>query len=199
MRIKICHPVVVGATGWGPSPETPGRAARRRRHPRLLQALNPQSSACPRNGDAFITGGAAAKTANRQLSLRQLTQRLVALCRSASCLGIPVSLADRGGLKITEGRRVLELRPPLAINKGTVLRSLMAAHQLRGIIYLGDDITDMDAFYAVRSLRETEDVKTLGIGVVNAENRPDFLAVIDLKLHSVEEVEALLRWLVEQT
>jgi len=57
---------------------------------------------------------------------------------------------------------------------------------LRGIIYLGDDITDMDAFYAVRSLRETEDVKTLGIGVVNAENRPDFLAVIDLKLHSVE-------------
>ena len=98
-------------------------------------------------------------------------------------------------LKVTEGRRVVELRPPLAINKGSVLRSLVSEHGLRGVLYLGDDVTDMDAYYAIRSLRESTGVSAVGIGVVNAENRPDFLAVIDLRLNSVEEVETLLRWI----
>jgi trehalose 6-phosphate phosphatase len=102
------------------------------------------------------------------------------------------------GLKIAEGRRVVEVRPTLATNKGSVLRSLVDEHSLRGVLYLGDDITDMDAFYRVHELRESRGMPALGIGLMSTETRPDFLAAIDLKLNSVQEVECLLLWVVEQ-
>jgi trehalose 6-phosphate phosphatase len=101
------------------------------------------------------------------------------------------------GLKVTEGRRVVELRPPLAINKGTILRALAAQHSLQGLMYVGDDITDLDAFYALPCLRQGG-VSALGIGVVSPENRPEFRVAIDLLLTSVEEVEQLFHWINEQ-
>jgi small conductance mechanosensitive channel len=113
----------------------------------------------------------------------------------SAILAALVRSPNASGLKITEGRKVVEVRPPLPVNKGTILKSLVKEHGLRGALYLGDDVTDMDAFYAVHELRETGGLQALGIGVVSPENRPDFLAVIDLKLTSVEEVERLLRWL----
>ena len=59
---------------------------------------------------------------------------------------------------------VLEIRPPLETNKGTAVRSLLAARGLRRALYAGDDTTDLDAF---RALEELE----LGVrvGVASAE------------------------------
>jgi small conductance mechanosensitive channel len=100
-------------------------------------------------------------------------------------------------LKVTEGRRVVELRPPLAINKGTTVHSLAAQHSLQGLLYLGDDSTDLDAFYALPSLRQAG-MNALGIGLVSPENRPEFRVAIDLLLTSVEEVGQLIHWINEQ-
>ena len=60
--------------------------------------------------------------------------------------------ARRYGLRVTRGRLVVELRPPIAMDKGVVIASLCSEHHLRGAIYLGDDRTDMDAFRALRRL-----------------------------------------------
>ncbi len=73
------------------------------------------------------------------------------------------------GLIIAEGKMVVEVRPPLAIDKGTVVRDLVREHGLRGIVYLGDDLTDVDAFRAVRELREEGEVLGLTAGVAGAE------------------------------
>jgi len=100
-------------------------------------------------------------------------------------------------LKVTEGKRVVELRPPLAINKGATVRALAAQHNLQGLLYLGDDSTDLDAFYALPSLRQGG-MKALGIGVVSPENRPEFRVAIDLLLTSVEEVGQLIHWINNQ-
>lgn len=100
-------------------------------------------------------------------------------------------------LKVTEGKRVVELRPPLAVNKGATLRSLVSRHGLQGVLYLGDDTTDLDAFYTLPGLRESG-VQAMGIGIVGPENRPEFRAAIDLLLNSVDEVEWLLRWIREE-
>ena len=59
---------------------------------------------------------------------------------------------------------MIEIRPPLAINKGTVVTELVKAHRLKGILYLGDDLTDIDAFRAIRELRETGEILGLSAG-----------------------------------
>ena len=58
------------------------------------------------------------------------------------------------GLVPTGGREVLEVRPPLAVNKGTAVRALLDGSGARRAMYIGDDRTDADAWRALRALRE---------------------------------------------
>ena len=100
------------------------------------------------------------------------------------------------GLKIAEGRKVVEVRPALLHNKGIALRELVEAHNLRGVIYLGDDVTDIDAFYAIHGLQKAH-ITAVAIGVVSSENKPEFRYAADAILTSVDEVEQLLSWMAE--
>jgi trehalose 6-phosphate phosphatase len=63
-----------------------------------------------------------------------------------------LAVAERardGGLVPRFGRKVLEIRPPVATNKGTAVRSLLEQSALRRALYAGDDTTDLDAFRAL--------------------------------------------------
>ena len=75
-------------------------------------------------------------------------------------------IAEREQLRLHPGRMVWELRPPLEIDKGAVLRRLAAGLQPAAIIYIGDDLTDADAFSALKGMR---DLKTLAVGVRSDE------------------------------
>jgi trehalose 6-phosphate phosphatase len=62
----------------------------------------------------------------------------------------------RDALRVTTGREVIELRPDVDWDKGKTLRWVIdhlheAGHGALTPIYLGDDITDEDAFDAVRA------------------------------------------------
>jgi len=88
---------------------------------------------------------------------------------------------------------VIEVRPPLAVDKGTVVRDLVREHDLRGIVYLGDDLTDVDAFRAVRELREEGKILGLTAGVGGAE-APDGLAgVSDILLPGPQAASRFLQ------
>lgn len=62
-------------------------------------------------------------------------------------------------IRVTEGKRVIEIRPPVPWDKGEVI--LWLCSRLRGccegreplVVYFGDDRTDEDAFRAVNRLR----------------------------------------------
>ncbi len=58
--------------------------------------------------------------------------------------------ADHPDLRVTAGKKVLELRPALAWDKGAALGWLLETLELDGPevvpLYLGDDVTDEDAF-----------------------------------------------------
>ena len=61
--------------------------------------------------------------------------------------------AEAEGLQVHRGRRELELRPPLPVDKGTVVRSLAAGFD--AVAAFGDDIGDLPAFAALTELAST--------------------------------------------
>jgi trehalose 6-phosphate phosphatase len=62
--------------------------------------------------------------------------------------------AQDAGLNIHWGRKVLEVRPPIEINKGRGVRLLLDGRDLAAGLYVGDDMTDLDAFAGLRGLVE---------------------------------------------
>jgi trehalose 6-phosphate phosphatase len=64
------------------------------------------------------------------------------------------AIASDLGLVMTRGKEVLELRPPIQVNKGTAAvewaTSVRALARGGVAIYIGDDRTDEDAFHALR-------------------------------------------------
>ncbi|HET7034685.1 MAG TPA: trehalose-phosphatase [Thermomicrobiaceae bacterium] len=106
-------------------------------------------------------------------------------------------LAARHGLRVTEGRMVLELRPPVAIDKGSALRDLVALFQLRSVVMLGDDVTDVDAMRALSRLRDAGGLAGCSVGVLAAETPAELLAAADVVIDGVESTVALLRELAQ--
>jgi trehalose 6-phosphate phosphatase len=56
-------------------------------------------------------------------------------------------------LVVRPGRMSLEIRPAAAGDKGTALQAVMARYSLRGLLVLGDDVTDVDMFRAASDAR----------------------------------------------
>lgn len=103
-------------------------------------------------------------------------------------------LAATEGLWLTEGRALIEVRPPVPINKGRALRRLCTAYTLDSIVMFGDDLTDVDAFAALRDLRAAGEVAGLNIGVVAPDGTapPEVLASVDAIATGVTGIAALL-------
>ena len=59
------------------------------------------------------------------------------------------SEAEWQGLVPHRGRKVLEIRPNVAINKGIAVAALIPARPVDAALYGGDDRTDVDAFAAL--------------------------------------------------
>jgi trehalose 6-phosphate phosphatase len=86
---------------------------------------------------------------------------------------------------------VVELRPPLQADKGTALE--MLAHRLasKSVICLGDDITDIDMFVALRRLR-AEGLAGASVAVASREAAPEVEQAADYTVEGQEGVEWLL-------
>ena len=61
--------------------------------------------------------------------------------------------AERHGLTLEPGRLVLEVRSS-GMHKGLALRAALDEYDAAGVLFVGDDLGDLEAFEAVGSLRE---------------------------------------------
>ena len=86
---------------------------------------------------------------------------------------------------------VIELRPPLDIDKGTAVETLADRLGIKSMICLGDDITDIDMFEATRRLR-SQGLVAATVAVIAEEAAPEVAEAADYAVEGVEGVEWLL-------
>src|SRR3954467_6989901 len=105
--------------------------------------------------------------------------------------------AEEAGFVTHWGRKVLEIRPPVRIDKGAGLVSLLQNTDLAAAVYVGDDMTDLDAF---RGLTELQERGRLGYAVrvgVRSDETPSALEdEADTLVDGPEGVRGLLRALL---
>lgn len=94
------------------------------------------------------------------------------------------------GLRLTSGKKIFELQPDIEWDKGKALRWLMQTLELDLThfipIYIGDDVTDEDAF---------RELKTDGIGIVVAQDKQETGA--SYRLEDPNAVEQFLKRLID--
>jgi trehalose 6-phosphate phosphatase len=100
--------------------------------------------------------------------------------------------AEEAGLTALAGRKVLEVRPPVRVDKGTAVRRLLDGRPLTRALYAGDDTTDLDAF---RGLDEAGLDVALKVSVGSAEMNPALLTRADLVVDGPGELMSFLRTL----
>lgn len=96
------------------------------------------------------------------------------------------------GFWVSDGKMVFELRPGEAINKGSAVRQIIHDRGLKSAVFLGDDVTDADAFRVLRELREESDVETLAIGVLTLDTDPRVIEASDYLLDGVDDVVSMM-------
>ena len=94
------------------------------------------------------------------------------------------------GLRPRWGRKVLEVLPPVAANKGTAVRSLLAERGLRRALYAGDDSTDLEAFRGLDGLD-----LAVRVAVVSDEGPSALGRAADIIVGGTAELVGLLRQL----
>jgi trehalose 6-phosphate phosphatase len=101
-------------------------------------------------------------------------------------------IATEYGFWVSDGKMVFELRPGAAVNKGSATEQLLAAHGIRSAVFLGDDVTDADAFLVLRRLRETEGFNAVAVGVLTLDTAPQVVEAADYLLDGVDDVVSML-------
>ena len=93
----------------------------------------------------------------------------------------------RQGFDTHWGRKVLEIRPPVPVDKGQAVRALVERGRSRAALYGGDDVTDLDAFDALDSLQaEGELEAVVKVGVRSDEGPAAIVERADLVVDGVE-------------
>jgi len=106
-------------------------------------------------------------------------------------LGLATEAAQKHDLVASEGRMVIELRPPVEFSKADVVRRRSAELELRAAAFIGDDTVDLPGYAALDELAKGG-VATTRVGVRSPESPAQLLERADVV---VDGPEGTLEWL----
>ena len=107
--------------------------------------------------------------------------------------------AQSTGLRTHWGRKVLEVRPPVQIDKGRGITSFLQGVEVDAALYAGDDTTDLDAFRALHRLQEEGTIaQAVRVGVSSDEGPSEIATEADLVVEGTDGVRALLAALIAE-
>ena len=106
--------------------------------------------------------------------------------------------AETAGLATHWGRKVLEVRPPVPIDKGQAVRELVTRTRPRVALFGGDDATDLDAFAALGALVDDGALASaVCVGVRSHEGPAGIVERADLVVDGVDGFVRVLAALAE--
>lgn len=104
--------------------------------------------------------------------------------------------ARSAGLALHHGRKVLELRPSVQIDKGTAIEGLLArpgSEAIRTALFAGDDRTDLDGFAALGRALELGRLDAVArVGVGSPEGPVEVVEAADIVVEGAERMPELL-------
>lgn len=107
--------------------------------------------------------------------------------------------SHRAGLAAKWGRKVLEIGPPVELNKGTAVTALLDATAVKFALYAGDDRTDLDAFEALHRLKAGGSLEdAVCVGVSSSEGPREIVEAADLVASGCEGVAEILDMLAQK-
>jgi len=119
---------------------------------------------------------------------------------AAAAVGEIARRAQEEGLAVHWGRKVLEVRPPVALDKGLGIATLLRSPPVPPLdvaLYVGDDTTDLDAFRGLRALVAEGALTTAICAAVSSDEAPPELAAeADILLDGTGGVRSLLQALL---
>jgi trehalose 6-phosphate phosphatase len=106
--------------------------------------------------------------------------------------------AEREGFATHWGRKVLEVRPPVRLDKGAGVVSLLEGAGLAAALYAGDDATDLDAFRGLGELVDSGDLEyAVRVGVRSEEGPSEIAEEADVVVDGPAGVRSMLEALLE--
>ena len=145
-------------------------------------------------GDLQGVKGAIVENKRWTLSVhyRMVDERAVSELRERAA-----GVAHELGLRVMEGKKIVELRPPVDVNKGTACvaftQRIGITPALGSVLYAGDDRTDEDAF---RELRATlPGSVTVRVAAADEARSASHAEVV---LGTLPELRDLLQWLADR-
>ena len=99
-------------------------------------------------------------------------------------------------LDVFWGREILEIRPLSGFHKGYALRKLIRENEIKSLVYVGDDTTDIDAFQALRTIRDEGEAKGISAVVESKGMNKKLLEKADIKIRGIVEMREFLSWLL---
>lgn len=105
--------------------------------------------------------------------------------------------AEAAGLRTHWGRKVLEVRPPVKMDKGTGIVKFLEGTDVDVVMYVGDDTTDIDAFRSLAQLAEEGRVsRAIRVGVKSDDGPTQITEQADVVVDGTAGVQQLLALLV---
>jgi trehalose 6-phosphate phosphatase len=105
--------------------------------------------------------------------------------------------AEAAGLRTHWGRKVLEVRPPVTIDKGSGIVALLDGADIDAALFVGDDRTDLDAFRALAKLADEGRLKhAVGVAVRSEEGPTELASEADFVVEGTSGVRELLELLL---
>jgi len=105
------------------------------------------------------------------------------------------TVAEENGLRYFEASRMLEIRPSMVLDKGRSLERLVQAHNLEAVVYIGNDMGDLEAFKTVQQMRSSGRCYGVGVAVLNDWTPTQAEERADVMVQGTAGVEELLDWL----
>ena len=102
-------------------------------------------------------------------------------------------------LDVFWGKEILEIRPMSGFHKGYALRKLIKKDEIKSLVYVGDDTTDVDAFHTLRTIRDEGKAKGVSVVVESKGINKQLLEKADIKIRGIVGMREFLSWLLSLT